>query len=97
MAVAAPVSRLPIDNGQPRTPTSSLIDTGTPSSADKGRPRRQRRSEARAATRAASVSRWLNALISGLTRSVRARIAVSASEGEALPLAYSRDKPAALA
>src|SRR5438046_371982 len=41
------VSLLPIEAGQPLTRTSSLIDTGTPSSADNGLPFLQRRPEAR--------------------------------------------------
>ena len=43
------MSLLPIEAGQPLTRTSSLIETGTPSSADNGSPFFQRRSEARAA------------------------------------------------
>src|SRR5579883_1252976 len=45
------VSLLPIEAGQPLAPTSSLIDTGTPSSGDSGLPFFQRFSEARAAAR----------------------------------------------
>src|SRR5262245_10060651 len=50
------VSLLPIEAGQPLTRTSSLIDTGTPSSGDSGAPFFQRRSEARAGLSAISPS-----------------------------------------
>ena len=43
------VSLLPIEAGQPFTRTSSLIETGTPSSGDSGLSFFQRRSDARAA------------------------------------------------
>ena len=57
------VSLLPIGAGQPLTRTSSLIETGTPSSGDRGSPFFQRFSEARAAASAALVSTWQSALI----------------------------------
>src|SRR3954471_17203073 len=64
------VSLLPIDAGQPLTRTSSLIDTGTPSIADKALPFFQRFSDARAAASAASASTLQKALMTGFTASV---------------------------
>ena len=80
------VSLLPIEAGQPFTRTSSLIDTGTPSSGDSGLPFFQRRSDARAAFSDGSASTWQRALISELIRPVRASTAFMVSTGEALPL-----------
>src|SRR6267154_6402257 len=80
------VSLLPIEAGQPLTRTNSLIDTGTPSSADKGLPFLQRRSEARAALSAALASTLAKALICGLTFPVRASTAFMVSTGERFPL-----------
>ena len=56
------MSLLPIEAGQPFTRTSSLIDTGTPSIGDSALPFFQRRSEARAARSASSVSTLQKAL-----------------------------------
>jgi len=80
------VSLLPIEAGQPLTLTSSLIETGTPSSGESGSPFLQRFSEARAAARAAFLSTWQSALIVVAWRSARASTAFIVSTGEALPL-----------
>ena len=81
------MSLLPIEAGQPFTRTSSLIETGTPSIGDSALPFFQRRSEARAARSASSVSTLQKALRTGFTASVRASTAFIVSTGEALPLA----------
>ena len=81
------LSLLPMLCGQPFTRTSSLIDTGTPSSGDKGLPLRQRFSEARAAASDWAVSMRQSALIRGPIFSARARTAFMVSTGEARPLA----------
>ena len=80
------VSLLPIEAGQPLTRTSSLIETGTPSSGEKGSPFFHRFSEARAAARAAFASIWQSALIVVASRSARASTAFIVSTGEALAL-----------
>ena len=82
---AVSVSLLPMLAAQPFTRTSSLIETGTPSSGDSGAPFFHRRSEARAAFSAPSSSTWRKALISPLSRAVLASTAFIASTGEALP------------
>src|SRR5580704_8914105 len=84
-AGALSVSLLPIEAGQPFARTSSLIETGTPSSADSGSPFLQRRSEARAALSAAPASTRVKALIRGPIFSLRASTAFMVSTGEALP------------
>src|SRR5258705_279457 len=84
-AGALSVSLLPIEAGHPSTRTSSLIETGTPSSADSGSPFFQRRSEARAALSAAPASIRVKALISGPTFAARARTAFMVSTGVAWP------------
>src|SRR5262249_42827130 len=80
------VSLLPMLAGQPLTRTSSLTETGTPSSADRGSPLLQRLCDARAALSASSPSTRQNALRVGLTCWVRLSTAFMVSTGEALPL-----------
>ena len=75
-----------MEAGQPFTRTSSLIETGTPSSGDSGLPFCQRFSDSRAATSERSASMRQRALIFGASRSARARTAFIVSTGEALPL-----------
>ena len=70
---------------QPLTRTSSLIETGTPSSGDSGLPFFQRFSESRAALSDRSASIRVSALICGLTLPARASTAFMVSTGEALP------------
>ena len=84
-AGALSVSLLPIEAGQPLARTSSLIETGTPSSGDSGSPFFQRRSEARAALSASRPSTRVKALMAGCSFSARASTAFMVSTGEALP------------
>ena len=79
---------LPRRVGQPFVRMRSLIVVGTPSSGPTGSPRCQRISLAAAAAIASSAARWANALIVGLTASMRSSTARVASTGEADPSAY---------
>jgi hypothetical protein len=63
----------------------SLMVIGTPSSADSGRPLRQRASEARACSSAPSRCTRYMALMRGSQASIRSRSARAASSGESSP------------
>jgi hypothetical protein len=63
----------------------TATDTGTPSINPAGSPRRQRSSDARAASSAPSVSRRQNALTAGSSRRMRSRTERVASTGDSSP------------
>src|SRR5262249_29238407 len=81
--------RLPRNVGHPRVRIKSLIEVGTPSSALRGVPARQRDSLVRAAVSASSAPMKQNAFSDRFNRSMRARTARVASTGEASPARYN--------
>ena len=79
------VAAQPSGTGTPRVATFSFTVSGTPSRAPSGRPSRQRRSEACAASSAPSRSSAQRACRCGSQRSMRASTASTAATGDSLP------------